>query len=248
MTLSTAIERTRIDRATGVGRWIYFFTAALFLAAAIAGFLPRSVEILVGARRNPPLVVHVHAAFIVAWLFLLLAQTYLVAIGRTSWHRTLGISSFLLGPAVVISMIAVTIWRFGDRASLGQTTMGANILLTQGRAIIYFTIFFAWAVYARKSDPETHKRMILLASIVPFGAAFTRITWLPTTMPEAYTSIHICMLLLLLPAIVHDFVRLGRPHKAWLMGLALLLPWVVLTEVLWDEPWWTAAATRFMGY
>lgn len=246
MALVTALETPAIERA-GIGRWIWFFTACLFFATAVVGFLPRSVEILTGARRNPPLVVHVHAALIVAWLSLLLVQTWLAARRRLKWHRTLGLSSLALGPAVVISMIAVTIWRFGERMSLGQEVMAANILLTQARSFLYFAIFFTWGVLTRSSDPEMHKRMILLASIVPFGAAFTRISWLPTTIPEAYTSIHVCMLLLLAPAIARDVVVLGRPHKAWIVGLALLLPWMILTEVLWNEPWWVATAPRLMG-
>jgi hypothetical protein len=247
MTLTAAIDPSRIDRSD-VGRWVYFFTAALFLATAVAGFLPRSVEILTGARRNPPLVVHIHAAIIVTWLSLLVVQTWLVARRRTDWHRSLGVASFALGPAVVISMIAVTIWRFGERMSLGQSLTGANILMTQGRSFIYFALFFTWAMLTRRKDPETHKRMILLASMVPFGAAFTRMTWLPTTIPEAYTSIHALMLLLLVPAIGYDIVRLGRPHRAWILGLALLLPWMIFTELMWNNPWWTATAMRFMGY
>jgi hypothetical protein len=247
MALVTVIERPATDRA-GIGRWIWFFTACLFFVTAIVGFFPRSLEILTGARRNPPLVVHVHAAIIVAWLSMLVVQTYLVAIGRIRWHRALGVSALVLAPAVVISMIAVTIWRFGERVSLGQDSAAANILLTQARSFIFFAVFFTWAFVTRRSDPETHKRMILLASVVPFGAAFTRMTWLPTTMPEAYTSIHVCMLLMLAPAIVHDVVQRGRPHKAWILGLALLLPWMILTEILWRKPWWTEAATRLMGY
>ena len=129
------------------------------LLHAVAGFLPRSIEILAGTRRNPPLVVHIHAALIVSWLGMLVAQTWLAARARTAWHRTLGTVAFALGPAVVLSMIAVTIWRFGERLSLGQDVMGANTLLTQARSIIYFSLFFTLAMVARRRDPETHKRM-----------------------------------------------------------------------------------------
>jgi hypothetical protein len=247
MTLATVLDRPTTER-TNVGRWIYFSTACLFLLMAFVGFFPRSVEILTGLRRNPPLVVHVHAAIMVAWLGLLFVQTYLVAQRRSGWHRTLGLTSFLLGPAVIGSMVAVTIWRFGERVSLGQTIAGANILLAQGRSIIYFAIFFIWAVLVRKTDPETHKRMILLATIEPFTAAFARMTWLPGTFPDSPTSSHLYMFALLIPVVAFDVIRLGRVHIAWLIGFALLLPWVVATQLLWSSPWWTATATRLMGY
>jgi hypothetical protein len=247
MALATAVDRATLDRSSA-GRWIYFLTASLLLVTAVVGFFPRSVEILTGARRNPPLVVHIHAAIIVAWLGLLFVQTWLVARRQTRWHRALGMASFLLGPAVVGSMIAVTIWRFGERVSLGQTVAGANTLMAQSRATLYFSIFFIWALLTRRTDPETHKRMILLASIGPFTAAFARMTWLPTTLPESPISGHLYMLGLLLPAIAYDVIRLGRPHTAWLVGLALMLPWLIATELLWNTPWWTATATRLMGY
>jgi hypothetical protein len=247
MALAAAIYRPVTDRST-FGRWIYFSTACLLMLTAIVGFFPRSVEILTGARRNPPLVVHIHAAIMVMWLGLLLAQTFLVASKRTHWHRRLGLTSLLLGPALLGSMIAVTLWRFGERMSLGQDVAGANILTSQARAIVYFSIFFTWAMLVRAKDPETHKRMILLATIGPFSAAFARMTWLPGTFPESPLSTHLYMLALLVPAITYDVIRLGRPHTAWLIGLAMLLPWLIVQEMLWGTPWLTATATRLMGY
>jgi len=69
MTTAIVVDRPAIDRDS-VGRWVWFFTASLFVITALAGFAPRSLEILTGARRNPPLVVHVHAAIMGAWLAL----------------------------------------------------------------------------------------------------------------------------------------------------------------------------------
>jgi hypothetical protein len=247
MTTAAVIEPQAIDRDR-VGRWLYFFTASLFVVTALAGFVPRSIEILTGVRRNPPLVVHLHAAVMAAWFGLLFFQTLLVALSRTQLHRTLGLASFVLGPAMIAALSAVTIWRFGERVSLHQVAAGANTLLAQGRATIYFAVFFIWAIVVRKKDPETHKRMILLASVGPFTAAFARMEWLPNTFPENPLSGHLYMFGLLVPAIAYDVFRLGRPHPAWLIGLALMLPWVVATQFLWNTPWWMATATRLMGY
>lgn len=247
MTTATVIDQPALERA-GTRRWLYFLTACLLVATALVGFFPRSIEILTGARRNPPLVVHLHAASMAAWLGLLFFQTLLVALRRPQFHRRLGIAAFVVGPAVITSMIAVTIWRFGERVSLHQLTAGANTMLHQGRAIFYFALFFTWAMWVRSKDPETHKRMILLASIGPFTAAFARIEWLPNTFPENPLSSHLYMFGLLLPAIAYDVYRNGRPHPAWLIGLALILPWVVTTQILWNNPAWTAFATRLMGY
>jgi hypothetical protein len=228
-------------------RWIYVFMAGLFLVTAVVGFAPRSAAILAGERPNPPLVVHIHAALMVSWLVLLLAQTTLAATGRGRLHRTLGLASVALAPAVVAAMIAITIWRFGERVELGQMMAGANILLAQGRSIFCFSLFYAWAILVRGRDSETHKRMMILATLTLLTAAITRITWLPTTMPASYDAVHGYMLLLLVPALAYDIARRGRPHAAYLIGLGLLLPWMIATRLLWDSPWWLATAPRLMG-
>jgi hypothetical protein len=246
MTVATTLARPAVYQ-TLIDRWIYVAMAVLLLVTAVVGFGPRSVEILTGVRRNPPLVVHIHAALIVAWLGMLLTQTTLVAISKTAWHKTLGFTSLVLGPAVVAAMVAVSIWRFDERVSLGQIETGANTLLNQGRAIVYFAIFFSWAIFTRKTDSETHKRMMILTIIPAMTAAFSRMPWLPTTVPESPLAPHAYMLLLLAPVIIYDVVRLGRPHSAYLIGLALMLPWMIATELLWNSPWWVATASRLMG-
>ena len=244
--MANTLARPAVDQGL-VDRWIYVAMAALFLATAVVGFGPRSVEILTGVRRNPPLVVHIHAALIVAWLGMLLTQTTLVAIGKTAWHKALGLASLVLGPAIVAAMVAVSIWRFDERVSLGQITAGANTLLNQGRAILYFSVFFLWAILSRKADCETHKRMMILTIVPATTAAFARMSWLPITTPDSPLAPHAYMLLLLTPMIIYDVVRLGRPHSAYLIGLALMLPWMIATQLLWNSPWWVATASRLMG-
>jgi hypothetical protein len=144
-------------------------------------------------------------------------------------------------------MVAVSIWRFDERVSLGQVAAGANTLLNQGRAILYFSVFFLWAILSRKADCETHKRMMILTIVPATTAAFARMPWLPTTTPDSPLAPHAYMLLLLAPVIIYDVVRLGRPHSAYLIGLALMLPWMIATELLWNSPWWAATASRLMG-
>ncbi|HEY9183133.1 MAG TPA: hypothetical protein VIQ99_08035 [Gammaproteobacteria bacterium] len=246
MAVELALQNPARDESVA-DRWVYVLTAALFAAVAIVGFAPRSMAILAGELRFPPLIVHVHAALMVAWLGLLLAQTLLVAKDRTALHMKLGLASLVVAPCLWATMIAITIWRYDERAELGQIVQGSNILLTQARSIIYFALFFTWAFLVRKTDRETHKRMMLLATVGLMGAAITRMTWLPTTFPEGYGAVHAYMLLLLAPSLTYDIVRLGRPHRAYVIGLALFLPWLLLTQLLWGSPWWVETASKLMG-
>jgi hypothetical protein len=246
--MATAATSLRSSfEGSAADRWIYVFMAALFLATAVIGFAPNSAAILASKLPNPPLVVHVHAALMLAWLGLLLTQTTLVATGRKSLHRSLGVASFVLAPCVVIGMVSAMLWRQRTLADLGQLGPATNIMLAQGRSILYFAVFFVWAVLARQRDLETHKRMMILATVVVLPASIGRMTWLPTTAPESYDALHGYMLLLLAPALAYDFARLGRPHRAYVIGFLLLLPWMIATHFLWNTPWWRAFATRLMG-
>lgn len=255
MTVDSTFGRPMAER-DAADRWVYVATAGLCTATAIVGFFPNSAAILAGDKPNPPLEIHIHAALMVCWLALLMAQTMLVALRRTALHRKLGVASLVLGPAVVVGMIAATLQSYEPRVAAALARglppemadiAGANVVLAQVRAIIYFTIFFAIAILVRQRDPETHKRMMLLATIVPLPAAIVRITWLPNALPANYDLVHGYMLLLLAPAVIYDIVRLGRPHNAYVIGFALLLPWMIATHFLWASPGWAAAVKAVIG-
>src|SRR4051794_36264528 len=94
-----------------IDRRLYVFMAAVFVAIALGGFIPDSMrklaEISAGVRRPFSPFLHVHAVLMGSWLLLLLGQAMLMAMGRKSLHRALGLAALVLGPAVVAVMIVV---------------------------------------------------------------------------------------------------------------------------------------------
>jgi hypothetical protein len=241
------------------GQPIYPFMAALFSSRRWS-VSPDSLALLAnvesGARPPLPLILHIHAACMATWLLLLLVQTSLVATGRTALHRTLGLAALLMAPAVVAAMIGIAFDRWRAIAELGtsagpewmaSTAAASNILLEQIRSALFFSIFVGWALLVRRKDPETHKRMMILATLMPMGAAITRIDWLPTTMPDSYVSQYAYHLLWLTPALVYDLVRRGAVHRAYVIGIALVLPYAIVSQLLWGSDWWVSTAPKLMG-
>jgi hypothetical protein len=227
---------------------IHTVTVALFVVTAVVGFAPRSAGILSGAMPMPPLAVHVHAFLMTAWLALLALQAGLVAAGKPQLHRTLGLASFALALALLTGLIAVAVVRYHDLTEAGVGALASNILFLQIRSAVLFPLFFAWAIAVRKSDVDTHKRMLILATFVLLDAAVARHVWLPgNDITVSYDPTHIYWLLLLVPALVHDTIRLGRPHRAYLVGLALILPCAVATHFIWNSPRWHGIAAALMG-
>ena len=247
-----------------IDRWIYVFTAALFIATVLLGFIPDSVVKvgLVAAGKRPPfpLILHFHAVATGGWLVLLLAQTSLMATGRSAGHRQLGLTAMVLAPAViVIGLILVPtmyhqLWTTvhavpGGPDAAGQARLNrqANVTINQLRNGLLFGFSVFMAMRLRKSDFATHKRLMILAPVAPLIAAVARLEWLPTTMPASPLSIELFVLLLIAPMFAWDFFRLRKIQRAYIIWF---VPFVLASgavHMLWNTPWWQATVPRLMG-
>ena len=251
-------------RAHHIDRWIYVFTAASFIAIVLAGFVPSSMEkaaaVQAGARPPFPLVMHLHALLMGAFLLLLLAQTWLVATGRKAFHMRLGLVSMLLVPAIVVVGFLLARGNYLGLWGAAQTAPPAaqagalallnhieNILLLQIRIGTLFPLLFWIALRARSDQPGLHKRMMILATVVAIPAGIDRIPWLPTTMPASPLGADLWTLVAISPMLIWDVVRNRYLHRAYLIWLALFVPCAVVVHSLWDTPWWHEAAKQIMG-
>ena len=251
-------------RAHAIDRWIYVFTAASFIAIVLAGFIPSALgkiaAVQAGQRPPFPLVLHVHAVLMGSFLLLLLAQTMLVATGRTAQHMRLGLAAMVLAPAMVVAgfLLAGTsyhgVWAAAQAAppparaaALATVAIVENILLLQLRIGILFPILLWIGLRARRGDPGLHKRMMILATAVAIPAGIDRIPWLPTTMPASPLGVDLWMLAAVSPLLLWDLVRNRHLHRAWWIWLAFVVPASVAVSALWDSAWWHGAAKAIMG-
>jgi hypothetical protein len=246
-------------------RLVYVFMAALFIATAIVGFAPTSSALIAavasGERPTPPLFLHFHAVSMSAWLALLLVQTSLVAGGRSALHRKLGMASLVAAPAVVISLTLMTVV---PAASISQltaaelTTLHIDVdqvwgfIVTQIRAIVLFALFAGWAFAVRRTDSETHKRMMIVATAVPLNAALSRMIGVSQLLPgaglfESHLVPDFYQVLLLTPVLIYDVVRFGRVHRAYVIGVILLVSTMIAAHFLSDADWWLAIGHDVMG-
>lgn len=248
-----------------IDRWIWVFMAGLLFATVLVGFVPDSIMKLglVEAGKRPPFptILHIHAVLMGAFVSLLLVQALLMATGRQRWHMQLGMASLVLAPAIVLTgfMLVPVMFTMGWNGSHAADPslprdaippafeFAVNIVLYQIRSGVLFSIFVAIALMARKTDPGLHKRLMILAVFAPLSAATQRMGWLPTTVPDSPLTLDIYPQLLVLPMFAWDLFRLGKLHKAYLIWLAVLIPCMIATELLWDTPWWLSLVPRMMG-
>jgi hypothetical protein len=267
--MATAAEGIAIERKGGgltafVDRWIYVFMAVLFIATVLAGFIPDSREMLsdVAAAKRPPLppILHVHAVLMGSWLLLLLAQAVLMATGRSAFHKQLGLISVVLAPAMVIAgflLIPAIDSQIIDGIRHGPPPVAdelrhilpivLNIMLIQIRVGIVFAILVTLGLLARKSDPETHKRLMFLSIFAALPAATDRITWLPSSVPGSALTVELWPLLVLAPMFLWDLYRLQRIQRAYWIWLGVTLIPAIAMHALWNNPWWYKTALTMLG-
>lgn len=236
-------------------RWIWVIMAVLFLVLVLAGFIPNSIQWIqdIQAQQRPPFpwFLHIHAVVMGSWMLLLLAQTLLMGTGRRHWHVSLGLASMVLAPLVFAMMLvmASTVLGRPEVPLEAMSTRIAFVLTVQGRAIVLFAIFFMWAFRTRLTRPDTHKRMMLLATWVMIDAGIARIPGsneLGTALGLKAIGLtsrddifHVWMLVALVPALLYDLIRRGRIHYAWVAGIAMFLPFAVAAHFLESAPlWW----------
>jgi hypothetical protein len=243
------------------GRPIYVGMAVLFIVVAVAGFAPKSLAIVTGQLPVPPLIIHIHAASMSAWLVLLLAQTLLMRSGRAAAHRSLGAASFVVAPVMFLTMSMLVIVISGsvlDPAAAAPLDVRARtfafMLFVMARAALLFGLFYTWAILTRKTDRETHKRMMVLATFVVIDAALGRMTWLPgavggqfMTAARGYDAIHLYQLLLIAPAIAYDLLRFKRVHWSYLLGTGLFLACALAAHLAWNSVRWQQLVAGWAG-
>ena len=221
----------------------------LFFITVLLGFVPNSIEkidaVAAGLLPPIPLAQHAHAVVMGSWIALAAgANLPRCARGAQLCTADLGLISFALVPAIVLVMILVTRSSWMALAAVPPGAMPpdalastkalvANVLLEQLKVLVLFPLFAGWAIAVRRTDPEMHKRMMILATLMPLSAAIDRIAlrWLPTNFPGGYEAEYGYLLLWLVPVLVHDLWRRGRVHRAYVIGIACNVPFFV-TEPL----------------
>ena len=247
-----------------VDRWIYVFMAVFLIAIVLVGFVPDSMQkiaaVSAGQRPPFPLAMHIHALLMGSWMLLLLTQTVLMATGRKSMHMQLGVIGMILAPALVVAgviLVPANIQAFAAFSATASAEVQAqtagfmqfmtNIALIQLRAGLCFLVLAGLALAFRKRDSELHKRLIILATIVPMPAAFDRMTFLYHTLPESPLTVELWPLVAIAPMFAWDLYRRRSIHLAYWIYAIVMIPTAFVVSILWNSDWWMNAGGALIG-
>lgn len=222
----------------------FFLAIGLWcLLLTIIGFMPNISRQWTGELSYPSLV-HVHAIIMLTWLVLFTVQAKLMAGRKNEQHRILGWVTTVLAAFVWISMTIVTVEAL-QRYSPDTFGFLVQPLLIQLGTMVVFPLFVAAAIFARR-QPEWHKRLMMFATFSLVQPAFDRMHWLPNEgLPMFWHAGLRLYVLLILPAVVFDFLTLRRIHPATLSASALLVTLHAIISVYWNDPGWAHDARAF---
>lgn len=197
-------------------RPLFIALIASALAVAFAGFAPSYY--LKFWFDTPPLKfwVHVHAVLFTTWLVLLLVQSSLIRVRKHAVHARLGQWAVAVAALMVITSVIVILEK------PRPTEFARAFIFTPLLSLVMFSIMVALAVRLRR-DGGTHKRLMLLATVLLMGAPITRLMSMVGIAPGPYLHHVLTYVLLLVPLVIHDLWRMGRLHPATLWGGLFLL-------------------------
>ncbi len=205
--------------------------SVLLIACVFLGFAP--TYYLRPASVAPiPAYLQVHGAAMTAWFLLLLAQSVFIATGRRAIHRKTGVAGavvavfvLVLNPIVVVRSVANGL-AGGSPIQLVSLIFVADLLLMAA-----FAVMVGLAIHWRRY-PETHSRLLLLASVAVSSPGLGRLALntLGTPIPGVLGQMVLALLV-----VGHD-VKMSRrvhPASAWGAGaiIATLLFSIAMSNV-----------------
>jgi hypothetical protein len=147
---------------------------SLALGAAVFAGFARTYYLRPRFQTGPlPLYLHLHGLVFTTWIGLFAVQIGLVAVRRTDLHRRLGLAGAVL--AVLMVPVALTAAIVSGRREVvaGRVEESLTFFAVPVFSILVFLTLIATALYYRRR-PETHKRLMLLATVSIVDAAVAR--------------------------------------------------------------------------
>lgn len=252
---ATTLPGTAV-RTTGIGSFHVRMAWAACAVVGVIGFTPSYWLPLLTGTLAVPAIVHMHAVVFYGWLALVVAQSHLIASRRLTRHRELGVLGVSIATAMVFVGVATAIDSMKQGVAAGFEVQARAFSVVPVTGILFFAALVGVALLNVRR-PDVHRRLILIATVAILNAAVGRLFRLAIGAPPpsatavpppiAFTILPGLLTdLLLVPALVHDKLRLGHVHRAYWIGGAALLASQLLRPVIGNSEAWHAFAGWLM--
>jgi hypothetical protein len=227
---------------TGTGQGTRRFYVGMAVAVLITVFLGFSRTYFLKSYYGTPelsLLLHLHGLVFTSWVLLFLVQTILVATGRTDLHRRLGVGGAVLAALLlIVGTITVIL-----RVKSGRPSPIPGVPLLSFLAVPLFDmVVFAILIGAglvQRHRPDTHKRLMTLATIALTSAPLARLPAVRQVGPPAFFGLTDLFIVAML---VYDLATRRKVHPATIWGGLLIVASQPLRLMISGTPAWLAFA------
>jgi len=141
--------------------------------AVLIGFAKTFIIPVSNGSFKAPAEIHIHGAFAFSWIVLFLIQTSLIHFRKYRIHQLLGILGFFISVGVMITIISAEMNVVKRELSRGvDETAYSTLIGSVTSALIFFLLVLVGIV--KRNNSESHKRFMLLATIVVLWPAWFR--------------------------------------------------------------------------
>jgi uncharacterized membrane protein YozB (DUF420 family) len=199
---------------------IYLPASFLIIFIALIGFWRTYFGLIFVSKVQAALLIHLHVVLQIGWLGLFALQAALAANGRIAMHKKVGPWLFIFAVILIVVSLFLTFQTFG--AALVQDGMltAQRKVFSRLRNIIFFTLFLA-SGWIWRHKPETHKRLMLIATNMLLVPAVGRIVFFGRPFTE--WELLIVWPLPIYIAIIYDFITKRIIHPVYLIGFLAML-------------------------
>jgi hypothetical protein len=183
--------------------------------------------------------VHLHGLVFTTWVLFFVAQTVLVATGRTWLHRRMGIAGAVLAALVVIVGTTVAITKLRTGISPLPGIPAPAFFAIPFFDMVVFAILVPTAIYYRRRL-EAHKRLMTLAMITLLPAPIARMSFLP--LPPGPPTFFGLADLFIVAMLAYDLATRRKVHPATVWGGLLVVASQPLRLMIAGTPAWLAFA------
>jgi hypothetical protein len=196
---------------------VFFVSMAVAIALVVAVGLTSSLLRTNLASQLTSLWVQAHAAAFTCWILLFLAQTVLVASGRSDVHRRLGVVGLVLACIMIgITLISAIggFWKSPPRPIIDHVMLYIVVHVD-----MFMFAGFVTAGLLLRNRHETHKRLMFLATVALLDAVTERLPGISHISPHAR---YVVVDLFVIGGVAYDLMSMRRVNPAYVWGALLI--------------------------
>ena len=182
-----------------------------------------------------------HGLLFTTWLALFGTQVWLIGSKHLAVHKQIGQSVWPLYFALIAAGSFVG-WMGAKYGFHGVPFDSVTFSLLPWLVIISFAWLAGMGLRERR-DPQRHKRLMLIATLVMADAGIGRVGVFHQILPPWLDA----TVLLLIPIILWDLATLRRIHPATILGSALAVVSLILSIPLGQSAAWHGFAASVLG-